>query len=58
MKSPNRILSLVILLIGITFLILSFLFPSEIQIGAFIACLFISLLFYVLYKREKPEIRE
>lgn len=49
----NVILSVVMLFIGLIFLILSFIFPSEIRIGSFIVSLLLSFYFYSLYKRDK-----
>ena len=49
----NVILSVVMLFIGLIFLILSFIFPSEIRIGSFIVSLLLSFYFYALYKRDK-----
>ncbi|PYZ94769.1 hypothetical protein CR194_04365 [Salipaludibacillus keqinensis] len=56
MTSPNLILSLVMLFVCVSFLLLSILLPSAVQIGPFIASLFISLFFYKRYKKEKPEV--
>lgn len=47
------ILSVVMLFIGLIFLILSFIFPSEIRIGSFIVSLLLSFYFYSHYKRDK-----
>ncbi|AXJ13173.1 hypothetical protein Sp14A_12590 [Streptococcus pluranimalium] len=49
----NLILSVVMLFIGLIFLILSFIFPSEIRIGSFIVSSLLSFYFYSLYKRDK-----
>ncbi len=49
----NLILSVVMLFIGLIFLILSFIFPSEIRIGSFIVSLLLSFYFYSVYKRDK-----
>jgi hypothetical protein len=52
MTNPDLILSLVMLVVSITFLILSIFFPDDIQIGAFTASLFISLFFYGRHKKS------
>ncbi|MGE6370869.1 hypothetical protein ACQKDD_17105 [Planococcus kocurii] len=49
----SLLLSIVMVLVGTVFLISSFLFPSEIQIGASVASLIIAVLFYIQYKRQK-----
>ncbi len=49
----SLLLSIVMVIVGTVFLILSFLFPGEIQIGAFVASLIIAAVFYIQYKRQK-----
>ncbi|WP_155799310.1 hypothetical protein [Planococcus antarcticus] len=49
----NLLLSIVMVIVGVSFLILSFLFPGEITIGAFVASLAIAAFFYVLHKKQK-----
>lgn len=49
----SLLLSIVMVIVGMFFLILSFLFPSEFQIGAFAASLIIAVGFYIQYKRQK-----
>lgn len=51
----SLLLSIVMVIIGVVFLILSFLFSSEIQIGAFVASLIIAAVFYIQYKRKKKK---
>lgn len=51
----SLLLSIVMVIVGVVFLILSFLFPSEIQIGAFVASLIIAAVFYIQYKRQKKK---
>lgn len=52
----SLLLSIVMVMVGIVFLILSFLFPSEIEIGAFVASLLIATVFYIQYKRQKKNV--
>ncbi|WP_185960077.1 hypothetical protein [Planococcus soli] len=54
--SANLLLSVVMVVVGVAFLILSFLFPGEITIGAFIASLVIAAFFYVLHKKQKNRV--
>ncbi|MDQ0429444.1 hypothetical protein QOZ98_002272 [Planomicrobium stackebrandtii] len=54
--SANLLLSIVMIVVGVVFLILSFLFPDEITIGAFIASLAIAAFFYGLHKKQKNQI--
>ncbi|MEK3800438.1 hypothetical protein MHI18_19745 [Peribacillus sp. FSL H8-0477] len=51
----SLLLSIVMVIVGMVFLILSFLFPSKIQIGAFVASLIIAAVFYMQYKRQKKK---
>lgn len=53
--SVNLILTYIMILVGTVFLIVSFIFPSEIRIGSPVASLIIALIFYVFYKRENKE---
>lgn len=48
----NFILTYVMIIVAFVFLILSFVFPSEIRIGSFIASLIIALIFYSFYKKK------
>lgn len=54
--NANLLLSIVMVVVGAAFLILSFLFPGEITIGAFIASLAIAAFFYVLHKKQKDKV--
>ncbi|MGE6412566.1 hypothetical protein ACQKDD_00175 [Planococcus kocurii] len=49
----SLLLSIVMVIVGMFFLILSLLFLGEIQIGAFVASLIIAIIFYIQYKRQK-----
>lgn len=55
--SANLLLSIVMIIIGVAFLILSFLFPAEVTTGAFVASLLIAAFFYSLHKRQKNKIQ-
>lgn len=54
--NPQLLLSIVMLVTGLVFLILSFFLPNEIGIGAFIASLVISGIFYRQHKKSKRPI--
>lgn len=54
--NANLLLSIVMVVVGVAFLILSFLFPGEITIGAFIASLAIAAFFYGLHKKQKDKV--
>lgn len=49
----NLVLTYVMITVAFVFLILSFIFPSEIRIGSFVASLIIALVFYSFYKKKK-----
>lgn len=55
--SANLLLSIVMIVVGVAFLILSFLFPDEITIGAFVASLLIAAFFYALHKKQKNKVQ-
>ena len=54
----SLLLSFVMLFVGVVFLVLSFLFSDEIQIGTFIASLAIAAIFYAFSKRHNNNINE
>lgn len=53
----NLLLSIVMLIVGLAFLTLTFLFPDEIKIGAFLASIAIAAIFYVQYMRKKKRFK-
>lgn len=56
--NANLLLSIVMVAVGVAFLILSFLFPTEITIGAFIASVIIAAFFYGLHNKQKDKVTE
>lgn len=54
----NLLLTIVMVIVGMAFLILSILFPSEIGIGAFAASLIIAAIFYIQHKRQNKNVHK
>lgn len=52
----SLLLSVVMVMVGIVFLNLSLLFPSQIEMGACVASLLIAAVFYTQYKRQKKNV--
>lgn len=53
----HLLLSILMVIVGVVFLILSFVFPSEIKIGACIASLILAAIFYFQHKKQSEPIR-
>lgn len=53
----HLLLSILMVIVGVVFLILSFIFPGEIKIGACIASLILAAIFYFQHKKQSKAIR-
>lgn len=51
--TANLLLLIVMMIVGVVFLLLPFLFPGEITIGAFIASFLMAVFFYALHKKKR-----
>jgi ABC-type bacteriocin/lantibiotic exporter with double-glycine peptidase domain len=49
----NLIMTIVMLITAVAFLILFFVYPDEVRIGAFVSSLIIACIFYVFHKKSK-----